>query len=345
MPNLASAVYFNRAETILKDKGTTDVTMQVFQKGTDTVLCGINEVRDLFTLHGLDDLCDIQSLEDGDIVQPWEPVLTIKGDLARFVHLESVYLGILARGSKVATNTRRVVEAANGKPVFFFGDRFDRWENQRADGYAAWLGGASAVCTDEMAQGIADHTGRKVKVNPIGTMPHALIAAYGGDVVEACKGFRKSFPDVPLHALVDFNNDSVGDALLCLNEFGDDLKGVRLDTSENMMDLSLLHEMADLSNSFEPEVFTGDFKPTGVNAVLVRMVREALDQNDGQHVEITVSGGFTVDKIKAFEAAGVPVTNYAVGSSLLKGSIDFTADVVYPVAKAGRRLRKPRWEA
>ena len=52
------------------------------------------------------------------------------------------------------------------------------------------------------------------------------------------------------------------------------------------------------------------------------------------------SGGCGPEKIRAFEDAGVPVDAYGVGSSLIRGSNDFTADVVRvdgrPVAKAGR---------
>jgi nicotinate phosphoribosyltransferase len=58
---------------------------------------------------------------------------------------------------------------------------------------------------------------------------------------------------------------------------------------------------------------------------------------------VIVSGGFTGERIRAFEAAGVPVDSYAVGSSLLKGMADYTADVVLregrPCAKVGRRYR------
>ena len=70
-------------------------------------------------------------------------------------------------------------------------------------------------------------------------------------------------------------------------------------------------------------------------------MRDALDGAGFEHVRIVVSGGFTVDKIKEFEASGVPVDAYGVGSSLIRGSNDFTADVVItdgvPSAKAGRR--------
>ena len=66
-------------------------------------------------------------------------------------------------------------------------------------------------------------------------------------------------------------------------------------------------------------------------------------------MRIVVSGGFTADRIRRFEAEGVPVDSYGVGSSLIRGANDFTADVVVvdgrPCAKVGRELRpNPRLE-
>ena len=66
-------------------------------------------------------------------------------------------------------------------------------------------------------------------------------------------------------------------------------------------------------------------------------------------MKIVVSGGFTADRIRAFEDAGVPVDSYGVGSSLLRGANDFTADVVMvdgrPCAKVGREYKpNPRLE-
>jgi nicotinate phosphoribosyltransferase len=62
-----------------------------------------------------------------------------------------------------------------------------------------------------------------------------------------------------------------------------------------------------------------------------------------------VSGGFTVEKIRAFEEAGVPADSYGVGSSLFPGRFDLTADIVSlngaPQSKAGRRaMPNPRLE-
>jgi nicotinate phosphoribosyltransferase len=130
--------------------------------------------------------------------------------------------------------------------------------------------------------------------------------------------------------LVDFDNDSVATALDVARALGPRLWGVRLDTSESLVDRSLWDEL-------------GDFPPTGVNPRLVRKVRGALDDAGFESVRIVVSGGFTLEKIRHFEEDGVPVDAYGVGSSLIRGSNDFTADIVLadgrPSAKFGRRLR------
>ena len=93
----------------------------------------------------------------------------------------------------------------------------------------------------------------------------------------------------------------------------------------------------------------GGFKPTGVNQRLVEKVRGALDGAGYPDVRIVASGGFTVERIREFEGAGVAVDAYGVGSSLIRGDNDFTADIVCvdgrPCAKVGRRYSpNPRLE-
>lgn len=276
------------------------------------------------------DRLEVEALYDGDEVVPWEPVMLIRGPLASFVHLESVYLGVLARRTKVATNVRRVCDAAGDKPLLFFADRFDHYATQGGDGYAANIGGARGVASDAMGAWWGEPG--------LGTMPHALIAAYHGNTVRATAAFGEYIPGVNLIALVDFNNDCVADTMACAREFGNTLWGVRLDTSENLVDNSLWPSTSPGGPNI-PKQPLGDFKPTGVNAALVHNVRNALDAEGYTKVKIIVSGGFNVEKITAFEKARVPVDSYAVGSSLLQGSVDFTADVVEPTAKVGRWLR------
>jgi nicotinate phosphoribosyltransferase len=327
--------YFNHARaTLLADGRHPRVVVQVFQKNA-AWLGGMDEAIAILRLCSDEpDGLTIRALHDGDRLQPWETVLMIEGDYTTFAHLETVYLGTLARRTLITTNVVSVLGAASGKPIIFMPARFDHHRVQAGDGYAAYVAGQVTgfeigVTSDEQASWWGGRA--------IGTVPHSLIAAYGGDTVLAARKFVEWAPaDMSVTVLVDFENDSVRTALEVAEALGERLWGVRLDTAETLVDRSLWGEM-------------GDFKPTGVNERLVRKTREALDAAGFGHVRIVASGGFTAEKIRGFEERGVPVDAYGVGSSLIRGANDFTADVVMtdgkPSGKFGRRLRdNPRLE-
>lgn len=314
-----SDTYFNRARTILElDECHPIVRMQVFQRN-EAVLCGIDEAIAILKLcsgregaSGWEDgwpQLRVRALDDGDRVAPYETVMTIEGDYSLFAHLETPYLGSLSRRTRIATNAREIVDAANGKTVLFFPARFDHHLVQTGDGYAAYISGALGVSTDANAEWWG--------ARGMGTVPHALIAAYGGDTVLATKKFAElSEPDVAVISLVDFENDCVRTSLEVARALGDRLWGVRLDTSGTVVDRSIWSQM-------------GTFPPTGVNPRLVWNVRTALDTEGFSNVKIVVSGGFTPQRIDEFERKGVPVDAYAVGSAFFAGSgrFDFTADI------------------
>jgi nicotinate phosphoribosyltransferase len=322
--------YFNFTRQLLVESGRHPVvTVQVFQKG-HAVLGGIDEAIAVLKLCSGDwSGLEVHALHEADEIEPWEPVLQIDGDYSLFAHLETVYLGVLARRTRIMSNVREVVDAANGKPILFFPARHDHWLVQTGDGWAAHVAGAIGVSTDAQASWWG---GRGV-----GTVPHGLIAAFGGDTVAAASAWADRFADeMNVTVLVDFENDSVRTALEVADALGERLWGVRLDTSELLVDRSLWPEM-------------GDFKPTGVNTRLVERVRSALDEAGHEHVRIVVSGGFDAKKIRTFEREGAAVDAYGVGSSLVQGANDFTADVVRlegrECAKVGRRFRaSPRLE-
>jgi nicotinate phosphoribosyltransferase len=144
---------------------------------------------------------------------------------------------------------------------------------------------------------------------------------------------RRFGEEINVVSLVDFHNDSVADAIAVADAIGEKLWGVRLDTSERLVDRALEGTARE----------RGEEGLRGVNVELVRRVREALDEAGHGNVKIVVSGGFTAEKIESFEEAGAPVDSYGVGSALLRGSFDFTADIVClegePGAKVGRELR------
>jgi nicotinate phosphoribosyltransferase len=323
------AYFVHTREVLLRDGRHPRVVMQAFQKH-DSYLGGIDEAIAVLKLCADDwDDLTVHALHDGDRIDPFEPVLTIEGDYTGFAHLETVYLGVLARRTLITTNVVRVLEAANRKPIIFMPARHDHHRVQTGDGYAAYVAGQIVgaeigVTSDAQASWWG---GRGV-----GTVPHALIGSYGGNTVLAATRFAANAdPDINITVLVDFENDSVKTALEVARALGPRLWGVRLDTSGQLVDRSLWGEL-------------GDFDPRGVNERLVRKVRDALDSDGFEHVKIVASGGFTVDRIREFEQRGVPVDSYGVGSALIRGENDFTADIVMtdgrPSAKAGRGYRE-----
>ena len=317
---------------------------------------------------------EVEAVEDGAVAlyhghpDNVRPVLKIRGRYADFAMLETPLLGILTHASRVATNVYEVLRVCNGKPVLFFPARFDLPETQAIDGYAYWLAVQRHNCESEkqLTPSVStDAQGAWWGGRGGGTVPHALIANFLGDTAEAMVAFARYLPPgVPRIALVDFNNDCVGDSLATAAAYwphyhaaleaadADGLRrwtlnGVRLDTGASVRDVSL-----------------GSDDPFGVNPKLVRVVRAALDDAwqawdvpDGlrdearlycRNIKIVVTGGFNAERIAQYEREGVPADVYGVGSSLLRNgsasSTDYTMDVVrvqidgqwQNVAKVGR---------
>ncbi len=327
------------------------------------------------------DQLEVTAVQDGTIVQydgdPGHvfPVIKVRGRYRDFAILETPTLGALTRGSRIATNVHNVMQAANGKQVLFFPARFDAHEVQAADGYAYHIAVqlsnqkrgndlSSSVSTDAQGDWWGGAGG--------GTIAHAAIACFLGDTTETVMAFAATRPaSIPRIALVDFNNDCVGASLAVMQRMFAKYKqlmdtgeveqakryilaGVRPDTGGNMRDASV-----------EP---LGDKKlDMGVNPRLVFAMRKAIDnawqdweleadwrtpaQQWCHNVKIVVTGGFTPEKIRQFEALAVPADIYGVGSSLLNNcddnntNNDYTSDIVrvkiadhwYDLAKLGRR--------
>jgi nicotinate phosphoribosyltransferase len=316
--------YFERTRELLRaDSHSPRVLMQVTGKSAG-YLSGIDEAVAILKLCVEDwGSLTVSALYEGDEFEAWDTVMTIEGPYECFAHLETLYLGVLGRRTRICTNTRRLVEAARPKPVLFFGARQDFWGAQPGDGYAAYAGGATSVSTDAQASLFGG--------SGIGTVPHSLIAAYGGDTVRASQAFATHVQGVDLIALVDYENDCVRTSLEVARALEGRLWGVRLDTSENLVDKSVIPQM-------------GAFRPTGVNPPLVWNVRNALDAEGFGEVKIVVSGGLDAARVRAFEDEKAPVDVYAVGTSIVHdGRFDFTGDIVLvegaPQSKVGRELR------
>ena len=238
-----SDAYFNLTKSLLEsDDHHPRVLMQVFQR-KDSILGGVDEAiavlkqgaghyeGDLW-VNGWENL-EVKALHEGDEIAPWETVMTIEGDYSDFAHLETVYLGVhgaphadhaqRARGRRAPPAASR---SCSSPPATTTGSCRPATAGRRTSA------GAIGVSTDAQASWWG---GRGV-----GTVPHGLIAAYGGDTALAARKFADRFArDMNVTVLVDFVNDSVRTALEVAEALGDDLWGVRLDTSDKLADESL----------------------------------------------------------------------------------------------------------
>lgn len=374
------------------DVGNLEVEMQVFPRRQPvSIVCGVDKALAMLReCAGVIeegewvarwDYLEVDAAHDGDRVEydghPTDvtPVLRIRGRYRDFAHLETPMLGALARGTKIATNVFHTMVAARGKEVHFFPARFDAHEVQASDGYSYQIGvqAYNQWARKQVPPRIStDAQGDWWGADGGGTIAHAAIACFLGDVVPAMLAFARIRPlEVPRIALVDFTNDCVGETLRLMEamfrewatrmDAGQEeeaaryiLNAVRADTSGALRDRSV-----------EP---LGD--PALDNGVCPRLVynlRRAMDQawRDWdippewvdwavpwcRQVKIVVTGGFTPERIALFERLGVPADTYGVGSSLLwshtcdNSVSDYTADVVrvrlngdwVPMAKVGRR--------
>jgi len=250
----------------------------------------------------------VHALYDGDKVSDAEPVMTVSGPYADFAHLEPLLPGVLARRTRVCTNARALAEAARPKPVLVMLPEHDHWLTHAGDGAAAALGGAWDLAGDVRPGGRGG--------SPVITVPHGLIGACGGSTVQAAqRALAAAAADAQALVPVDYENDATRTAVEVARALEGRLWGVRLSTSDHLVDRSILDQM-------------GTFPPAGVNPQLVWNVRNALDAEGLGEVRLVASGDFPVDRMRAFEEDGVPVDAYEVGAALHHGQFDFTADVV-----------------
>ena len=208
--------------------------------------------------------CEVETLLEGDGINTggeddWEPVMHVTGRYGGFAHLETPLLGVLARRSLVASQhahgggrgarqahhlhgaaPRRLARADAGRLRRAGGRRGQR-EQRR---------GRRVVGRARRGHHAARHDRRLQRA----TRCEATLAF--------ARYLRDEEPDVQVMSLVDYDNDAVETSLAVARamraEFGDGvLTGVRVDTSERLIDDSLIGD---------PEVW-GRAKLTGVNAL------------------------------------------------------------------------------
>ncbi|OAQ53526.1 nicotinate phosphoribosyltransferase [Natrinema mahii] len=301
----ATDAYFERTRATLEhaDKNphvVAEVTADQFPTGEFDVFTGVKDVATLF--EGRD--VDVDALPDGQLFDGG-PVCRIEGPYLEFAALETSLLGFCSQPSGFVTAALEARLAAPESLVLSFGARHVHPSIASTVERAALLAGLDGFSHVAAGEILDREAG--------GTMPHALLFCFGeGNQADAWTAFDEAVgEDVPRIALVDTFWDEKSESLLAAETLGDDLDGVRIDTTGSRR---------------------GDFRH------IIREVRWELDARGHEDVDIFCSGGLTPATIRDLRdvADGFGVGSHITGAD----SVDFSLDIVEiegePISKRGK---------
>ncbi len=240
---------------------------------------------------------DIYSVEEGDVVFPFEPILRVDGNLCETQLIETLLLNVLNYQSLVATKAARIRYVSEGKVLSDFGLR-------RAQSYGAIMASRAAVI------GGFNNTSnvfaaRKYNIPYAGTMAHSFIECFDSEI-EAFRAYANIFPESSVLLADTYNTlgQGVPNAIIVAKELeakGYKLKGIRLDS--------------------------GDL------AYLSKKAREMLDKANLNYVSIIVSNQLDENVIRSLKEQDAPIDGFGVGTNLVTGNPDGAVDGVYKLAE------------
>ncbi|MFI3329958.1 MAG: nicotinate phosphoribosyltransferase [bacterium] len=129
---------------------------------------------------------DIYAIEEGSVVFPNEPLITVRANTIEAQIIETYLLLTVNHQSLIATKTNRIVEAAKGKGVLEFGAR-------RAHGESAAINGAKAAYVGGVIATSNTMTDMLFDVKASGTMAHSWVQMFDTEY-EAFKTYCEIYP-------------------------------------------------------------------------------------------------------------------------------------------------------
>lgn len=302
----ATDAYFERTEETLDELDenppvVAEITTSQFADGENyKVLGGIKDAAHL--LEGLP--IDVYALNEGEKFTHG-PVMYIEGHYRDFARYETSLLGFLSHASGIATAALECRRAAPNTPILSFGARHVHPSLGAVVERNALIGGFDGFSNVEAGNML----GRKAS----GTMPHALMLSLGEENQErAFKAFNSAVgDDVKRIALCDTFNDEVAEVIKAIETLGDDLDGVRLDTTSSRR---------------------GDFRH------IIKEVQWELESRGYPDVDIFVSGGLGPEELESLRdvVAGFGVGGYVSNADPLDFSLDIVEKDVKPTSKRGK---------
>lgn len=224
---------------------------------------------------------DVTAVREGEIVFPYEPILTVSAPMLEAQLVETALLTFINHQTLIASKAAKICAAAGGG-VMEFGLR-------RAQGPDAGIYGARAAMIGGCVGTSNVYAGKLFDVPVSGTMAHSWVMNFPSEL-EAFRAYAKSFPDncLLLVDTYDTLRSGVPYAIQVFKELRDqgyEPKGIRLDS--------------------------GDL------AYLSKAARAMLDEAGFENAIICASGDLDENLIRSLKAQGARIDTWGVGTKLI----------------------------
>lgn len=224
---------------------------------------------------------DMIAVQEGEIVFPYEPILTIRAPMIQAQIVETAILTFVNHQTLIASKSAKICKAAGGG-VMEFGLR-------RAQGADAGIYGARAAIIGGCVGTSNVYAGKLFHVPVSGTMAHSWVMNYPSEL-EAFRAYARSFPDNCLFLVDTYDTltSGVPNAIKVFDELrqaGYEPKGIRLDS--------------------------GDL------AYLSKEARKMLDAAGYENTIICASGDLDEDSIRSLKEQGARIDTWGVGTKLI----------------------------
>lgn len=240
--------------------------------------------------------CDVDAVEEGTLVFPYEPLVRISGPIIQAQILESALLNIINFQTLIATKASRICHAAKEDAVIEFGMR----RAQGIDGAlsatrASFIGGCEST-SNTLA-------GKLYSIPVRGTMAHSFVMAFEKEI-DSFLYFGKTMPNNSVFLIDTYDTiegaKRAAKIAVSLKDQGFFLLGVRLD-SGNLLELS-------------------------------QKVRKILDEQGLFDTKIMASNELDENQIETIKANGGMITIWGVGTHLVTAKDQPALDGVYKLS-------------
>lgn len=224
---------------------------------------------------------DMISVREGELVFPYEPILTIRAPMVQAQLVETAILTFVNHETLIASKAAKICHEAGGG-VMEFGLR-------RAQGADAGIYGARAAMIGGCVGTSNVYAGKLFNVPVSGTMAHSWVMNFSSEL-EAFRAYARSFPEncLILVDTYDTLKSGVPNAITVFNELrqaGYEPKGIRLDS--------------------------GDL------AYLSKKARKMLDAAGFEKAIICASGDLDEESIRSLRSQGAKIDSWGIGTKLI----------------------------